>query len=75
MLMRREHSPKPPPELWERVLLARKLNEMHGCHSFHCWNVGDIPDVDLAILDAWASLDAQQRAADVKTSGDKQHGV
>ncbi len=71
MLMRREHSPKPPPDLWARVLLAKRLNAMHGCAVFHAWNVGGIPDVDLSILDAWASLDAQLAASEEKQRGDQ----
>ena len=56
------HGQHPPwPELINRARLARWLNAVNGTTRFHAWNVGDIPDVDLEVLQAWQHYEAQYR--------------
>ena len=47
------------PELIERALYARALNRLCGCGVFTAWNVGEMPEEDAEVIEAWLHYRAQ----------------
>jgi len=41
---------------------ARDLNRMNGTSVFTAWNVDELPDADLALIDMWLEVEAMVKA-------------